>query len=318
VLPTGRRAPGWRDGAEVVSDSRGGWRRSGCGTVGEGLVRQAAVRSGPGSLRQGERLLPIRCPTACRGRRTACWEETLHSWRTGGRAGSQAATRSVPDAGDWVAPSEPQPAPPSGAPTWFGTRHTPVSGATAPRPHTAGQETWCRGSAGAAGEGDSPPPCDPGRDPVTKGSGYSQHAVPEPTRDGGRRTGRRIPTAGTQRWRGQCAGRWAGQSVGRWPGQRTGGAGEGRPARRAVWGAESQCVGRCGGGQASAPGGVRGAAGRTAWCGRAPGRGDDAPRRSCRKAVDQTATSRCPETPGQFSETWPVMWRSRPTRRGSR
>ena len=103
-------------------------------------------------------------------------------------------------------------------------------------------------------------------------------------------------------------------------GQASGRAVRGRAGQRAgrCGGAESQCVGRCGGGQASAPGGVRGAAGRTAWCGRAPGRGDDAPRRSCRKAVDQTATSRCPETPGQFSETWPVMWRSRPTRRGSR
>ena len=257
MLPTGRRAPGWRDGAEVVSGSRGGWRRSGCGTVGEGLVRQAAVRSGPGSLRQGERLLPIRCPTACRGRRTACWEEILHSWRTGGRAGSQAATRSVPDAGDWVAPSEPQPAPPSGAPTWFGTRHTPVSGATAPRPHTAGQGTWCRGSAGQ-------------RERATRPRRVILAGTPSPR-------GAATPNTPSLSPPGTEDGVLGGESPqlehrGGGPVRRA----MGRPERRAV---ARPADGRCGGGQASAPGGVRGAAGRTAWCVRAPGRGDDAGRR---------------------------------------
>ena len=255
MLPTGRRAPGWRDGAEVVSGSRGGWRRSGCGTVGEGLVRQAAVRSGPGSLRQGERLLPIRCPTACRGRRTACWEETLHSWRTGGRAGSQAATRSVPDAGDWVAPSEPQPAPPSGAPTWFGTRHTPVSGATAPRPHTAGQGTWCRGSAGQRERATRPrrvilagtpsprgaaTPNTPSLSPPGTEDGVLGGESPQLEHRGG---GASAPGDGQARASGggQASGRAvrgrAGQRAGRCGGRKvsaSGGAGEGRPARRAV------------------------------------------------------------------------------------
>jgi hypothetical protein len=142
---------------------------------------------------------------------------------------------------------------PRGRPPGSALGHTPVSGVTAPRPHTAGQGTWCRGSAGQR-ERATRPGCRAIRAGTpSSGGGYSQHAVPQLTRDGGRRIGRRIPTAGTQGRAGQRAGRCGG--------------------------AESQCVGRCGGGQASAPGGVRGAAGRTAWCVRAPGRGDDAGRR---------------------------------------
>ena len=152
---------------------------------------------------------------------------------------------------------------PRGRPPGSALGHTPVSGVTAPRPHTAGQGTWCRGSAGQ-------------RERATRPRRVILAGTPSPR-------GAATPNTPSLSPPGTEDGVLGGESPqlehrGGGPVRRA----MGRPERRAV---ARPADGRCGGGQASAPGGVGGGksvrravrgragqrAGRCAWCGRPDG-----------------------------------------------